>query len=177
MFGSLFETGEEGSKNSKSGTTGRASKQNKLNWPPQPRGVTGICGLQNQGATCYLNSLLQTLFFIPEFRGKFDIWPQNSRQLGIEGEKSLSRKYSILPFLIKELIKQVNKFSNGHSTGFPQTLGWKSCRLPSVQKIYLKLKGSYFSTEVYIRTPFTKDSLERSGNILDFSQKYFNFFI
>ena len=104
MFGSLFETGEEGSKNSKSGTTGRASKQNKLNWPPQPRGVTGICGLQNQGATCYLNSLLQTLFFIPEFRGKFDIWPQNSRQLGIEGEKSLSRKYSLLPFLIKELI-------------------------------------------------------------------------
>ena len=177
MFGSLFETDEEGSKNSKSGTTGRVSKQNKLNWPPQPRGVTGICGLQNQGATCYLNSLLQTLFFIPEFRGKFDIWPQNSRQLGIEGEKSLSRKYSILPFLIKELIKQVNKFSNGHSTGFPQTLGWKSCRLPSVQKIYLKLKGSYFSIEVYIRTPFTKDSLERSGNILDFSQKYFNFFI
>ena len=73
MFGSLFETDEEGSKNSKSGTTGRVSKQNKLNWPPQPRGVTGICGLRNQGATCYLNSLLQTLFFTPEFRGKFDI--------------------------------------------------------------------------------------------------------
>ena len=28
-------------------------------------------GLKNQGATCYLNSLFQTLFFIPEIRKIF----------------------------------------------------------------------------------------------------------
>lgn len=62
MFGSLFETeGEDTSNN-----TGTVSK---LQSPSEPRGKTGICGLQNQGATCYLNSLLQTLFFTPEFRG------------------------------------------------------------------------------------------------------------
>ena len=38
--------------------------------PPPPRHVTGICGIANQGATCYLNSLLQTLFFTTEFREK-----------------------------------------------------------------------------------------------------------
>eukprot|EP01083_Nonionella_stella_P288520 981783_1 len=27
-----------------------------------------LCGLQNQGATCYLNALIQTLFLTPEFR-------------------------------------------------------------------------------------------------------------
>lgn len=68
MFGSLFETEEDKSEQEKS-TASRVSKQAKLNYPPEPRGQTRICGLQNQGATCYLNSLLQTLFFTPEFRG------------------------------------------------------------------------------------------------------------
>lgn len=38
--------------------------------PPQARSSTNLCGLINQGGTCYLNSLIQTLFFTPEFRGK-----------------------------------------------------------------------------------------------------------
>lgn len=38
--------------------------------PPLPRSPTNLCGLINQGGTCYLNSLIQTLFFTPEFRGK-----------------------------------------------------------------------------------------------------------
>lgn len=29
---------------------------------------TGYVGLKNQGATCYMNSLLQTLYHIPYFR-------------------------------------------------------------------------------------------------------------
>ncbi|XP_072496819.1 ubiquitin carboxyl-terminal hydrolase 40 isoform X3 [Notamacropus eugenii] len=36
--------------------------------PPPPRGITNLSGIQNQGGTCYLNSLLQTLHFTPEFR-------------------------------------------------------------------------------------------------------------
>eukprot|EP00792_Barthelona_sp_PAP020_P009524 TRINITY_DN3301_c0_g1_i2.p1 TRINITY_DN3301_c0_g1~~TRINITY_DN3301_c0_g1_i2.p1 ORF type:complete len:1417 (-),score=407.99 TRINITY_DN3301_c0_g1_i2:322-4542(-) len=32
------------------------------------RGRTGIVGLINQGATCYLNALIQSLYFTPEFR-------------------------------------------------------------------------------------------------------------
>nr|XP_058972797.1 ubiquitin carboxyl-terminal hydrolase 40-like [Pocillopora verrucosa] len=105
MFGSLFETDEEGSKNSKSGTTGRVSKQNKLNWPPQPRGVTGICGLQNQGATCYLNSLLQTLFFIPEFRdGLFRL---TSEDLSYDPRGGTYPKVRVIPHQLQKLFAKL----------------------------------------------------------------------
>lgn len=33
-----------------------------------PASFVGFVGLANQGATCYLNSLLQTLYLTPEFR-------------------------------------------------------------------------------------------------------------
>ena len=71
MFGSLFETEEDGEETLYE-KSGKKLKQgvSKLRCPPESRGKTRICGLQNQGATCYLNSLLQTLFFTPELRGK-----------------------------------------------------------------------------------------------------------
>ena len=73
MFGSLFETEAEESSHDKD--TQPQSRVSKLQCPPEPRGKTRICGLQNQGATCYLNSLLQTFFFTPEFRGTYFLLP------------------------------------------------------------------------------------------------------
>ena len=37
--------------------------------PASPKLSSGLCGIYNQGATCYMNSLLQTLVMTPEFRG------------------------------------------------------------------------------------------------------------
>lgn len=37
--------------------------------PPNRRLLCGLSGIENQGATCYLNSLLQTLLYTPDFRG------------------------------------------------------------------------------------------------------------
>ncbi|KAI3914506.1 hypothetical protein MKW92_004445 [Papaver armeniacum] len=37
-------------------------------WTYESRKETGYVGLKNQGATCYMNSLLQTLYHIPYFR-------------------------------------------------------------------------------------------------------------
>ena len=36
--------------------------------PPSKRDSKTFVGLRNQGATCYLNSLLQSFYMIPEFR-------------------------------------------------------------------------------------------------------------
>ena len=79
MFGCLFETEEHASEHQTSAADATGMwKQQKLDSPREPRGQTRICGLQNQGATCYLNSLLQTLFFTPEFRGDdlFQFYPK-----------------------------------------------------------------------------------------------------
>lgn len=66
MFGNLFEEEEEEGFASAS-SRGRAAKGGDE--PPPPRGRSNLCGIKNQGGTCYLNSLLQTLLFTPEFRG------------------------------------------------------------------------------------------------------------
>lgn len=68
MFESLF--GEDGDDPFPAGvdqTTGNSRVGLKA--PPAPRNKTGLSGLSNLGATCYLNSLLQTLHFTSEFRG------------------------------------------------------------------------------------------------------------
>lgn len=66
MFGDLFEEDEEGFSSVPSG--GRFVKGKEAE-PPPPRGNISLSGIKNQGGTCYLNSLIQTLLFTPEFRG------------------------------------------------------------------------------------------------------------
>ena len=64
MFSSLFgDEDDSGSKVVEHGTKLDVSR------PPPPRNAMGLCGLSNLGATCYLNALLQTLHYTPEFRG------------------------------------------------------------------------------------------------------------
>jgi len=68
MLAGLFE--EDDSSNGLLGQKNGNKAATNLKKPPCPRGNTGLCGLNNLGATCYLNSILQTLHFTPEFRGK-----------------------------------------------------------------------------------------------------------
>ena len=59
MFALLFEDDDASS--------GDKASQNRA---ISPRGSSNLSGLDNLGATCYLNALLQTLHYTPEFRGK-----------------------------------------------------------------------------------------------------------
>lgn len=50
--------------------------------PPARRASSGFVGLENQGATCYLNSLIQALYMTPEMRmGLYSVDPQT---LGVD---------------------------------------------------------------------------------------------
>lgn len=67
MLEGLFD--EEATTDLQSKSGAGEEKSSHLPRPPAPRNSSGLCGLSNLGATCYLNSLLQTLHFTPEFRG------------------------------------------------------------------------------------------------------------
>ena len=65
LLGDLFEDEDTTADQQVSGPAVKC--QDKV--PPPPRNSNGLCGIFNQGATCYLNSLVQSLLMTPEFRG------------------------------------------------------------------------------------------------------------
>uniref|UniRef100_A0A8D2KY21 Ubiquitin specific peptidase 40 n=1 Tax=Varanus komodoensis TaxID=61221 RepID=A0A8D2KY21_VARKO len=77
MFGDLFNEDFFLSSNQ----YGKPKLKLKDAEPPVPRGNTNLSGIKNQGGTCYLNSLLQTLLFTPEFRGMVRIIPLQLQRL------------------------------------------------------------------------------------------------
>lgn len=71
MLDLLFEDEDENSSQKPCRRGGGGGGDNtKISGPPAPKNPTGLAGIDNRGATCYLNSLLQTLLLTPELRGE-----------------------------------------------------------------------------------------------------------
>ncbi len=76
MFANLFDGDEDLEPSSGVGTS--STYKPKISKPPVKRSISRFAGLENQGATCYLNSLIQALYMTPELRhGLFKIDPVN----------------------------------------------------------------------------------------------------
>ncbi|KAM9305643.1 ubiquitin carboxyl-terminal hydrolase 40 [Gastrophryne carolinensis] len=106
MFGDLFEEEEDFSFLSNSTTYNGRRSNPKDSEILEPRGETGLSGLRNQGGTCYLNSLLQTLLFTPEFREA--LFALTHEELGsLEDKDVADSKVRIIPLQLQRLFAQL----------------------------------------------------------------------
>ncbi|XP_077568912.1 ubiquitin carboxyl-terminal hydrolase 47 [Stigmatopora nigra] len=80
---------------------------------------TGYVGLVNQAMTCYLNSLLQTLFMTPEFRNALYKW---------EFEESEEEPVTSIPYQLQRLfvLLQTSKKRAIETTDVTRSFGWDS---------------------------------------------------
>ncbi|XP_074883933.1 ubiquitin carboxyl-terminal hydrolase 40 isoform X6 [Buteo buteo] len=125
MFGDLFEEDFSFISNNHFGK-GKKSKP-RGSEPPPPRDFTNLSGIKNQGGTCYLNSLLQTLLFTPEFReALFSLGPE---ELGsLDDSSKPDAKVRIIPLQLQRLFAQLLLLDQqaASTTDLTESFGWNS---------------------------------------------------
>ncbi|XP_071758299.2 ubiquitin carboxyl-terminal hydrolase 40 [Centroberyx gerrardi] len=124
MFGNLFEEEEEEGF-SPGPSTGRVAKGGEE--PPPPRGRSNLCGIKNQGGTCYLNSLLQTLLFTPEFRE--ELFGLGAEELGcLEDKDKPEAKVRVIPLELQRLFASLLLVDqqSASTADLTDSFGWNS---------------------------------------------------
>ncbi|NXD68639.1 UBP40 hydrolase, partial [Eolophus roseicapillus] len=133
MFGDLFEEDFSFISNNHCGK-GKKSKPRDFE-PPAPRDFTNLSGIKNQGGTCYLNSLLQTLLFTPEFRGFFffsiaeALFSLGPEELGtLDDSSKPDAKVRIIPLQLQRLFAQLLLLDQqaASTTDLTESFGWNS---------------------------------------------------
>ncbi|XP_066543373.1 ubiquitin carboxyl-terminal hydrolase 40 isoform X2 [Amia ocellicauda] len=135
MFGNLFEEDDEAFMPESAGHDDRKLKGKDCE-PPPPRGATNLCGIKNQGGTCYLNSLLQTLLFTPEFReALFNLGPE---ELGcVENKDKPEANVRVIPLELQKLFAHLLLLDQlaASTTDLTDSFGWSSNEEMSQQDV------------------------------------------
>nr|XP_023828367.1 ubiquitin carboxyl-terminal hydrolase 40 [Salvelinus alpinus] len=176
MFGSLFE--EEGEGYSLAPSGGKVVKGEGE--PPPPRGRVNLSGIKNQGGTCYLNSLLQTLLFTPEFREElFSLGP---KELGcLEDKDKPEAKVRVIPLELQRLFVRLLLVDqqSASTADLTDSFGWNNSeesRQHDVQELnrilfsalehsLVDTSGSGFIQHLYHGTTVNSILCKECGNI------------
>uniref|UniRef100_UPI0035900788 ubiquitin carboxyl-terminal hydrolase 40 isoform X2 n=1 Tax=Myxine glutinosa TaxID=7769 RepID=UPI0035900788 len=128
MFGNLFAEEEDEDKPVGMEPFGQASRRyapSKGTGPPAPRQASRLCGILNQGATCYLNALLQTLHHTPEFREAiFSLKPE---ELGsLEDKDNAGSKVRVIPLQLQRIFSTLLLLDQeaASTTSLTDSFGW-----------------------------------------------------
>ncbi|KAJ8253298.1 hypothetical protein GJAV_G00211330 [Gymnothorax javanicus] len=131
MFGNLFEEDEESFSPVPS-----TRRQGPAAESPPSRGGVRLSGIKNQGGTCYLNSLLQTLFFTPEFREElFSLGPE---ELGILADLDKPEaKVRVIPLQLQRLFVRLLLVDQqtASTSDLTDSFGWSSSEESSQQDV------------------------------------------
>ncbi|XP_039249440.2 ubiquitin carboxyl-terminal hydrolase 40-like [Styela clava] len=124
MFGNMFEEPEMEEEKGKASSPAKINGS-KVEAPPPGRGETGFCGIKNQGATCYLNSLIQTLLLTPELREElFRLGPDELGKL--QDVKKKNAKVRKIPIQLQMLLARLLLLDQYACTteGLTESFGW-----------------------------------------------------
>jgi ubiquitin carboxyl-terminal hydrolase 47 len=93
------------------------------------RDENSYVGLSNQGATCYLNSLLQTLFMTPEFRKAIFTWQYERSKHGPE--------HLCIPLQLQRLFGQLalGKMRAVDTVALTKSFGWEGSEVFQQQDV------------------------------------------
>jgi len=93
------------------------ASRNSIHGGLNTAGGSTFAGLSNQGATCYMNSLLQSLFMTPEFRAGV---------YKIPVETDVEKQKDSICFQLQSLFAsmQLSKKSSVETKGLTQSFGW-----------------------------------------------------
>ncbi|KAF7256313.1 hypothetical protein EG68_06776 [Paragonimus skrjabini miyazakii] len=88
-----------------------------------------FAGLINSGMTCYMNSLLQTLFMTPEFRNALYLW---------RFEGTSTEAVTSIPYQLQRLFVQLytTKSTAVSTNGVTTSFGWRSADVTQQQDIH-----------------------------------------
>lgn len=103
MAGLLTDLFDEGDDSQGASGPSEGTERLSVERANPPRNETKLCGLANQGATCYLNALLQTLHFTPEFRQ--ELFKLRSSEIGTCSPDTNKHEanYRLIPIQLQRL--------------------------------------------------------------------------